>query len=105
MATYYVVSSPDPNPDVPHNPNWPRVIEISFEAEAVHLLQGKGHGLGGAFYNFEEFSVSAWADLFDGWDSDWLVDELSAHESLATLDEAAFVETMHEHAQVETEEH
>jgi hypothetical protein len=104
MATYYVVSSPDPNPDAPHDSDWPREFSISFEAEAVHLCQGKGHGFGGAVYSFDQFSVSEWADLFEGWDADWLVETLSAHDSLGALDEAAFVETMQAHVQVRTEE-
>ncbi|MFC7072879.1 hypothetical protein ACFQJ7_13610 [Halovenus rubra] len=104
MATYYVVSSPDPNPGIPHNPNWPRVLKLSFEAEEVHLLQGKGHGLGGAFYSFNEFCVSKWEDFFEGWDSDWLVEALSEHESLTLLDEEEFVRTLNRHASVETRE-
>ncbi|RZH67826.1 hypothetical protein [Natrinema altunense] len=104
MATYDVISSPDPNPNVPHDPNWPRVVKISVEAEEGHLLQGKGHGLGGSFYSFDEFSVTEWADLFDGWDANWLVEALSAQASLAAIDEAAFVETLQQHVRVRAEE-
>lgn len=81
MATYYVVSSPDPNPDVPHDSHWPREIAVSFEAEEVRVRQGNGHGFGGGFYDFDEFRVTDWPDFFDGWDSDWLVEALSARES------------------------
>jgi hypothetical protein len=58
MAPYYVISSPDHDADRPHSRDWPRAVKISFAAEEVQLIQGKGHGLGGGFYSFDELSVS-----------------------------------------------
>lgn len=90
---------------MPHDSEWPRVLKISFEAEEVQLSQGKGHGLGGSCYDFDEFDVSEWTFLFDGWETDWLVEALSAHDSLASLDEAAFVRTLQRHVSLVTEAH
>ncbi|ELY81030.1 hypothetical protein [Natrinema gari] len=104
MATYYVISSPDHDADQPHSRNWPKVLRISFEAREIKLWQGKGHGLGGASYDFEEFEVEEWTDFLEGCGGEWLREELSRHESLTVIEETDFVRRLNRHVPLKTED-
>ncbi|ELZ95856.1 hypothetical protein C440_06187 [Haloferax mucosum ATCC BAA-1512] len=105
MATYYVISSPDRDADSPHSSEWPKELRLSFEDEAVNLFQGKGHGLGGACYDFETFRVAEWAEFIETCAGEWLLAELSSHESLTAVEERDFVRLLNKHTALETEEH
>lgn len=103
--TYYVLTSGDPAPARPHWTDWPKVLRISFEAREIRLWQGKGHGLGGASYDFADFELSEWEGFLRDCDAAWLVDMLSEHGSLGDLPEAEFVEVVTERGRLDTEEH
>ncbi|WP_226007110.1 hypothetical protein [Natrinema salinisoli] len=103
--TYYVLTSGDPGPDIPHGTDWPKELRISFDAREIRLWRGKGHGLGGASYGFDDFDVSEWEGFLRDCDAEWLVEALSTHGSLADLPEAAFLEAATERDTLVTEEH
>ncbi|AEM59102.1 hypothetical protein HISP_17375 [Haloarcula hispanica N601] len=105
MATYYVLSSPEHTPDSNHSSEWPKELGLSFDDREIRLFQGKGHGLGGAVYDFEDFRLDEWAEFVDACAGDWLREELSRHGSLTAIDEADFVRTLNRHATFATEEH
>lgn len=105
MVTYYLISSPDHDADRPHSSEWPKELRLSFEDREIRLFQGKGHGLGGAIYDFDEFEAEEWDEFIDDCAGDWIFEELSGHESLAALDETDFVRTLNRHAPLETEDH
>ncbi|AGB16749.1 hypothetical protein Halru_2161 [Halovivax ruber XH-70] len=91
MATDYVISSPDRDADSPHSSEWPKELRLSFEDEEISLLQDKGHRLGGAFYDFEEFRVAEWTESIEAGAGEWLLAELSSYESLTAIEETGFV--------------
>ncbi|ELZ05040.1 hypothetical protein C482_02761 [Natrialba chahannaoensis JCM 10990] len=105
MTTYYVISSPDHDANRPHSRDWPKVLRLSFEDCEIRLYQGKGHGLGGTSYDFDEFQVEEWTEFVDACAGDWLLEELSRYESLTTIEETDFVRTLNRHVPLETEEH
>lgn len=105
MATYYVISTPDRDADSPHSSEWPKELRLSFEAEELRLFQGKGHGLGGAIYDFEDFQAEEWSDFIQACAGEWLLAELSRHESLTAIEETDFVRTLNRYAPLETEDH
>ncbi|MBZ6497009.1 hypothetical protein [Natrinema longum] len=104
MATYYVIASPDRDADSPHSSEWPKELRLSFEDEEISLLQGKGHGLGGTFYEFEAFQIAEWTEFIEDCAGEWLLAELSSHESLTAIEETDFVRTLNRHTALETEE-
>ncbi|SEQ51379.1 hypothetical protein [Natrinema salaciae] len=105
MDTDYVLSSGDPDPDTPHGTDWPKELRISFDAREIRLWQGKGHGLGGASYGFDEFDLSEWEAFLHDCDAEWLVELLSPRGSLADLSETEFLEAVTERGTLVTENH
>jgi hypothetical protein len=105
MATYYVLTSPDPHADRPHSTEWPKELRVSFDAREVRLFQGTGHGLGGTAYDFDDFQADEWTAFLKACGGAWLSEELTRHDSLAELDETDFVRRLSRHAPLVTEEH
>ena len=105
MATYYVISSPDHDADRPHSSDWPKALKLSFEAGEIQLIQGRGHGLSGAFFDLEEFQVDAWSDFVEACGGDWLREELDGRESPAAIEETDFVRAVNRHGPIVTEDH
>lgn len=103
--TYYVLTSGDPDPDVPHGTDWPKELRISFDAREIRFWQGKGHGLGGASFDFADVDLEEREGFLRDCGAEWLVESLSTHGSLAELSEAAFLEAATERGSLVTEEH